>query len=146
VAGRELQWIIDDLPTVACDAVLVRQIFQNLIANALKFTRTRSPAVIQISFQENAEDGLVFMIRDNGIGFDMKYVDKLFGVFQRLHRPEDFEGTGIGLATVQRIVQKHGGRVWADAEVDKGATFSFTLGTGKPTNFKTNGATAGGQS
>jgi PAS domain S-box-containing protein len=146
VAGRELQWIIDDLPTVECDAVLVRQIFQNLIANALKFTRTRSPAVIQISFQENAEDGLVFMIRDNGIGFDMKYVDKLFGVFQRLHRPEDFEGTGIGLATVQRIVQKHGGRVWADAEVDKGATFSFTLGTGKPTNFKTNGATAGGQS
>jgi light-regulated signal transduction histidine kinase (bacteriophytochrome) len=145
--GREVQWVIAELPLVECDPILVKQIFQNLLANALKFTRTRSPAIIQISRQENAEAGqTVFMVRDNGIGFDMKYVDKLFGVFQRLHRPEDFEGTGIGLATVQRIVQKHGGRVWAEGEVDKGAAFYFTLGMEKQLESKTNEATAGGQS
>lgn len=146
-AGRGVQWLVGDLPLVECDPVLVRQIFQNLLANALKFSRARAPAVIQVSHQENTEDGQpVFMVRDNGIGFNMKYVDKLFGVFQRLHRPEDFEGTGIGLATVQRIVQKHGGRVWAEGEVDKGAAFYFTLGAGKQAESKSNAATAGGQS
>jgi PAS domain S-box-containing protein len=146
-AGRQIDWKIADLPTIECDPVLVKQIVQNLLANALKFTRPRARAVIEVSQNENLEDGQrVFMVRDNGIGFNMKYVDKLFGVFQRLHPVEDFEGTGIGLATVQRIAQKHGGRVWAEAEVDKGATFYFTLGLGKEAESKSNGATAGGQS
>jgi signal transduction histidine kinase/CHASE3 domain sensor protein len=157
-AGREVEWVIADLPSVACDPVLVKQVFQNLLANALKFTRPRvgadgnaraetpapTPAVIEVSYREN--DGRPeFVVRDNGIGFNMKYVDKLFGVFQRLHRAEDFEGTGIGLATVQRIVQKHGGRVWGEGELDKGATFFFTLSDGKQAESKSNGTTAGGR-
>jgi PAS domain S-box-containing protein len=144
-AGRQVRWVIADLPAVECDPVLVKLIFQNLLANALKFTRLRAQAIIEIGRKE--EDGQpVLMVRDNGIGFNMKYVDKLFGVFQRLHRAEDFEGTGIGLATVQRIVQKHGGRVWAEGELDKGAAFYFTLGVGKQSESKSSGATAGGQS
>jgi PAS domain S-box-containing protein len=124
--GRTVRWNIADLPSVECDAILVKQVFQNLLANAIKFTRPREQAVIEISHrQENGQT--VFLVRDNGVGFSMKYTDKLFGVFQRLHRPEDFEGTGIGLATVKRIIHKHGGRVWAEAELDKGATFYFTL-------------------
>jgi PAS domain S-box-containing protein len=126
IGERKLEWKIAALPPAECDPVLVRQVFQNLIANALKFTRPRECAVIAIAGRE--ENGqLVVSVSDNGVGFDMKYMDKLFGVFQRLHQAEDFEGTGIGLATVQRIVQKHGGRVWAEAEVGKGATFYFTL-------------------
>jgi light-regulated signal transduction histidine kinase (bacteriophytochrome) len=154
--GRSVEWVIADLPVVECDPVLIKQVFQNLLANALKFTRppvggarvgTPAPtprAVIEVSQKED-EGQLVFVVRDNGIGFDMKYVDKLFGVFQRLHRAEDFEGTGIGLATVQRIVQKHGGRVWADAKLGQGATFYFTLTAAKQIESKSNGATAGGQ-
>ena len=156
--GRQVEWVIAGLPVVECDPVLVKQVFQNLLANALKFTRPRVrrwwgctggdacgyTGVIEVSYR--GDDGqLVFMVRDNGIGFDMKYVDKLFGVFQRLHSSEDFEGTGIGLATVQRIVQKHGGRVWAEAETDKGAAFYFTLGAGEQAETKSNGATAGGR-
>src|SRR5437870_1298211 len=125
--GRQVEWIIADLPFVECDPVLIKQVLQNLMANALKFTRPRPRAVIEIGQVEENGNPAVF-VRDNGVGFSMKYADKLFGVFQRLHRPEDFEGTGIGLATVQRIIQKHGGRVWVEAELDRGATFYFSLG------------------
>jgi light-regulated signal transduction histidine kinase (bacteriophytochrome) len=133
--GRAISWKIADLPSAECDSVLVKQVFQNLIANAIKFTRTRARAVIEINHRQ--EDGqTVIAIRDNGVGFNMKYTDKLFGVFQRLHRAEDFEGTGIGLATVKRIIHKHGGRVWAEAEQDKGAAFSFTLEAAQPTEVQ----------
>ena len=142
--GRQVEWAISDLPEAECDPVLVRQIFQNLLSNALKFTRPRTHAVIEVSCQEH--DGQpVFIVRDNGVGFSMKYVDKLFGVFQRLHRAEDFEGTGIGLATVQRIVHKHGGQVWAEGKLDQGAAFYFTLRMGKQAKSKSNGVTAGGR-
>jgi PAS domain S-box-containing protein len=124
--GRAVTWKIAQLPSAECDPILIKQVFQNLLANALKFTRTRDRAVIEIS-QRLIDGQMVVAISDNGVGFNMKYKDKLFGVFQRLHRVEDFEGTGIGLATVQRIIHKHGGRVWAEAELDKGATFYFTL-------------------
>jgi light-regulated signal transduction histidine kinase (bacteriophytochrome) len=135
VNGRNVTWKIAALRPVKSDPILAKQVFQNLIANALKFTRTRDCAVIEVSQrEENGET--VFAVSDNGVGFNMKYKDKLFGVFQRLHRAEDFEGTGIGLATVQRIVHKHGGRVWAEAEPDKGATFYFTLGAAERTQPK----------
>jgi len=140
--GRQVEWKISDLPLVECDPILVKQIFQNLLANALKFTRPRERAVIEVSHRD--ENGhLMIMVRDNGVGFNMKYADKLFGVFQRLHRSEDFEGTGVGLATIQRIVQKHGGRVWAEAELDKGAAFFFTLSAGDQAIPKINIARAG---
>jgi PAS domain S-box-containing protein len=133
--GRAVSWKIAQLPLAECDPILIKQVFQNLIANALKFTRTRAQALIEISCRQR--DGqMVIAVRDNGVGFNMKFSDKLFGVFQRLHRAEDFEGTGIGLATVHRIVHKHGGRVWADAEVDKGTTFYFTLEIAAPTQVK----------
>ncbi|MGA8735825.1 MAG: ATP-binding protein [Terriglobales bacterium] len=143
--GRQVGWTVADLPSLECDPVLVKQIFQNLLANALKFTRSRLRAVIEVSSKESDRQ-TVFMVRDNGVGFDMKYVDKLFGVFQRMHRAEEFEGTGIGLATVQRIVQKHGGQVWAEGEVDKGATFYFTLSVAKQVESESKAAAAGGQS
>jgi PAS domain S-box-containing protein len=121
-AARNIEWKIGRLPQVKGDPALLRIVFQNLLANAIKYTHTRAKAVIEIGAAQNA-----LYIRDNGVGFDMKYADKLFGVFQRLHRAEDFEGTGVGLATVQRIVQKHGGHIWAEAETDKGATFYMNL-------------------
>ncbi|MGH9548704.1 MAG: ATP-binding protein, partial [Terriglobales bacterium] len=127
IEGRQVEWKIGDLPFVQCDPTLTKQVFQNLISNALKYSRPRSPAVIEIG-STNIDGDTVIFVRDNGVGFSMKYADKLFGVFQRLHRSEDFEGTGVGLATVQRIVKRHQGRVWAQAELDKGATFYFTLG------------------
>ena len=126
--NRSVEWRVEPLPEVECDPGLLKLVFNNLLGNALKFTRSRQPAVIEIGKSESAGPTTIF-VRDNGVGFDPKYADKLFGVFQRLHRQEDFEGTGVGLATVQRIVRKHGGEVWAESEVDRGATFFFSLGT-----------------
>jgi len=124
--GRKIEWRIGDLPTVVCDPILIRQAYRNLLSNAIKYTQPRETAVIEVGVMQR--DGeRVFFVRDNGVGFNMKYADKLFGVFQRMHRADEFEGMGVGLATVQRIVQKHGGRIWAEAEPDKGATFYFTL-------------------
>jgi light-regulated signal transduction histidine kinase (bacteriophytochrome) len=124
--GRQIEWRIHALPAVDCDSGLMKQVFANLLSNAVKYTRPRSVAVIEVG-QEQVNGDLAVFVRDNGVGFNMKYADKLFGVFQRLHRSEDFEGTGVGLATVDRIVRKHGGSIWAEAMLDKGATFYFTL-------------------
>ena len=127
LGDRDVKWNIEPLPTVACDPGLVKVVLTNLLTNAVKYTRPRRPAVIEVGQQLYNARTAVF-VRDNGVGFDMKYADRLFGVFQRLHRAEEFEGTGVGLATVQRIVRKHGGDIWVEAELDKGATFYFTLG------------------
>lgn len=124
---REIEWCLGELPAVDCDPTLIRQVFVNLLANAVKFTRGRKPAVIEVGQLPSPRETVLF-VRDNGVGFSMKYADKLFGVFQRLHRREEFEGTGVGLATVQRIIHQHGGRIFAEAELEKGASFCFTLG------------------
>lgn len=125
---RAIEWKIAKLPFAECDAGLVKQVFANLLSNAVKFTRTREQAAIEVGTAKQGEE-TVFFVRDNGVGFNMKSASKLFGVFQRLHRQEDFEGTGVGLATVQRIILKHRGKIWADAKIDAGATFYFTLGS-----------------
>jgi signal transduction histidine kinase len=124
--GHQIDLIIDDLPICLGDASLLKQVWMNLLSNALKFTRNSDPARIEIGSTPGAGE-IVYFVKDNGTGFDMRYVGKLFGVFQRLHRPEDFEGTGVGLAIVQRIIRRHGGRVWAESELGKGASFYFAL-------------------
>jgi len=130
--GREISWRIDSLPEVSGDPAKLRQAFVNLITNAIKFTSTRSNATIEIAIDRRTSSEIIIFVRDNGVGFDMQYESKLFGVFQRLHRADEFEGTGIGLANVRRIVHRHGGRTWANAAPDKGATFYVALPMRRP--------------
>ncbi|MEI7892038.1 MAG: PAS domain S-box protein [Myxococcales bacterium] len=125
-SGRTIEWVIEDLPSVRGDCALLRQVWVNLLGNAIKYTRPRETARIEVSAREEHGE-IIFLVKDNGVGFDMQYVSKLFGVFRRLHSQQEFEGTGIGLATVQRIISRHGGRVWAEAELNQGARFYFTL-------------------
>jgi len=127
--GRRIEWRIGALPSVACDRGLMKQLFVNLLSNALKYTRPRDPAVIEVAQMDHNGEQVIF-VRDNGVGFDMQHASKLFGVFERLHSASEFEGTGIGLATGERIVRKHGGRIWAQAEPGRGATFFFTIPPG----------------
>jgi light-regulated signal transduction histidine kinase (bacteriophytochrome) len=130
--GRQIEIRVGNLPSCHGDLSLLKQIWVNLVSNAVKYTRERAPAIIEIGCTREKGEHIYF-IRDNGAGFDMQYANKLFGVFQRLHRSDEFEGTGVGLAIVQRIVHRHNGSVWAQAELDRGATFYFTLEEGKNT-------------
>lgn len=126
VPERSIDWQISPLPVVIADRVTLRQALGNLVANAIKFSDSSPTSRIEIGALEQPGE-TTFFVRDSGVGFDMRYADKLFGLFQRLHPPDEFPGTGAGLANVQRIISRHGGRVWAEAEVGKGATFWFSL-------------------
>jgi light-regulated signal transduction histidine kinase (bacteriophytochrome) len=124
---RKVHFDLRSLPKAIGTQAMIRQVWTNLISNGIKFTKHRELGEIEIGALENATEGWVYYVKDNGAGFDKRYADKLFGVFQRLHSQQEFQGTGVGLALAQRIVQRHGGRIWAEAEVDHGATFYFTL-------------------
>jgi light-regulated signal transduction histidine kinase (bacteriophytochrome) len=139
ISGRNIVWKINPLPLVRADRALLRLVLVNLISNAVKFTSQRVEAKIEIGGVPDGNGENVICVRDNGAGFDPQYAHKLFGVFQRLHSSEEFEGTGIGLANVQRIIQRFGGRVWAEGKVDGGATFYFSIP--KPINGDMNGHT-----
>jgi two-component system sensor histidine kinase/response regulator len=140
-AGRLIEWRIAPLSLAYCDPGLVRQVFVNLLSNAVKYSRHQEKTIIEVN-QLTIDGRQAFFVRDNGAGFDPKYKDKLFGAFQRLHSDTEFEGTGVGLAIVQRIVRRHGGRIWAEAEPGKGATFYFNLGENTP-ELADNGAATG---
>jgi signal transduction histidine kinase len=127
LAGRSIEWRRSPLPKVRGDAILLHQVLANLLSNAVKYTSTREQAMIEIGTRDGRDNDVVVFVRDNGVGFDLRYAGKLFGVFQRLHRADEFEGTGIGLANAQRIITRHGGSIWADAVLGAGATFSFSL-------------------
>jgi light-regulated signal transduction histidine kinase (bacteriophytochrome) len=129
--GRQIEVQLGALPDCVGDPTLLKQVFANLLANAIKFTRGKKAAVVEIGCQEQNGER-VYFVRDNGAGFDMDYVNKLFGPFQRLHSQDEFEGTGVGLSIVQRIINRHGGRIWAESEVNKGAAFYFTLTSNPP--------------
>ena len=130
-SSRSIDWIIQPLPNVPGDQNMLQLVFTNLLSNAAKYSRKREDARIEVGAMNGTPGEAVIFVKDNGVGFDMTYADRLFGVFQRLHRAEEFEGTGIGLANVQRIVARHGGRVWAEAELGKGATFYVALPTNR---------------
>ena len=123
---RDIQFKIDDLQSAQGDIVLIKQVWINLISNAVKYTKFKENAIIEIG-SEIKTDEITYFIKDNGVGFDMRYAGKLFSVFQRLHSDDQFEGTGVGLAIVQRIITSHGGRVWAEGKVNEGAIFYFSL-------------------
>jgi light-regulated signal transduction histidine kinase (bacteriophytochrome) len=124
---RAIVFEVQKLEPCRADAALLKQVFVNLLSNAMKFTRTRENTCITVGAEKDRAGEVVYFVKDNGVGFDMRYADKLFGVFQRLHRAEDYDGTGIGLAIVHRIIKRHGGRVWAQSEPDKGTIIFFTL-------------------